>query len=112
MKIKKTIKFTQKHINEGLPENCTKCAVALAVIEQFPNYVATVTVNSNDPDIKDFGIELHNLDEYLKTKFSKSKTVNNFICLFDSPDASYGKMYLYIMFGNIINTAIICNASA
>ena len=83
MKIKKTIKVTQKHINEGLPENCTKCAVALAVIEQFPNYVATVTVNSNDPDIKDFGIELHNLDEYLKTIFSKSKTVNNFIYDFD-----------------------------
>ena len=83
-KIIKTIKVTQKHIKEGIPENCTKCAVALAVKEQFPDYVPSIFVSYDEDDYNHYGIDLHNLDGYLKTKFSKYKTVNIFIDKFDS----------------------------
>jgi len=83
VKIKKTIKVTQKHIEEGQPENCTKCAVALAVKEQFPDFVPSIHVIYDEDDYNHYGIDLHNLDGNFKTKFSKYKTVNIFIDKFD-----------------------------
>lgn len=42
-KRKEIVKVKQKHIDEGLPENCVKCAVALAVKDKFPEFSVSIS---------------------------------------------------------------------
>lgn len=91
-KIKKTIQVTQKHIEEGQPENCSYCAVALAVKDKFPKYDVSI---SERYDLSDANKMIYSINLYkenraipsLKTKFNKYKEVNKFIDMFDSGSA-------------------------
>ena len=86
------IQVTEKHIKKGIPENCKKCAIALALRDALEGYnlfdvEVTTTDNHNEGKFK-FTFEEHlNEWESQHTQYTISHTdevnVNNFINEFD-----------------------------
>ena len=88
------IQVTEKHILKGIPENCTKCAISLALQDALEGYnlfdieVTTRDYNSITGEFK-FRFEEHlNEEDSQYTSYTISKTdeinVNHFINEFDT----------------------------
>ena len=88
------IQVTEKHILKGIPENCEKCAMALALQDALEGYnlfdveVTTRDYNSITGEFK-FRFEEHlNEEDSQYTSYTISKTdeinVNHFINEFDT----------------------------
>ena len=90
------IQVTEKHIRKGIPDNCEKCAIALALQDALEGYnlfdVEIITDYENNNYNKGkfkFNLTEHlSVDEFKLTKYTISKTdeinVNNFINEFDT----------------------------
>ena len=92
MKRKEIVKVKQKHIDEGLPENCVKCAVALAVKDKFPEFSVSISEKyGSNGMIYSINLFEENISKNtffsptpIKTKFNKFNFVNDFIFKFDT----------------------------
>ena len=86
------IQVTEKHIRKGIPENCTKCAISLALqdaLEGYNLFEIEVTTDMADGEFKFVFREQRNPREgYQKTDYTMSQTdavnVNHFINEFDT----------------------------
>ena len=86
------IQVTEKHIRKGIPENCTKCAISLALqdaLEGYNLFDVEVTTDMVRGSFKFVFREQRNPREgYQKTDYTMSQTdavnVNHFINEFDT----------------------------
>ena len=86
------IQVTEKHIRKGIPENCTKCAISLALkdaLEGYNLFEVEVTTDMADGEFKFVFREQRNPREsYEKTDYTISQTdavnINHFINEFDT----------------------------
>ena len=85
------IQVTEKHIRKGIPENCTKCAISLALqdaLEGYNLFNVEVTTDAANGEFK-FRFEEHlNEKDSQCTSYTISQTdavnVNHFINEFDT----------------------------
>ena len=87
------IQVTEKHIRKGIPDNCTKCAIALALQDALEGYnlfdVEVITNDNHNEGKFKFTFEEHlNERDSHHTQYTISKTdernVNHFINEFDT----------------------------
>ena len=87
------IQVTEKHIRNGIPDNCTKCAIALALQDALEGYnlfdVEVITNDNHNEGKFKFTFEEHlNERDSHNTQYTISKTdernVNHFINEFDT----------------------------
>ena len=88
------IQVTENHIKKGMPDNCTKCAISLALkdaLEGYNLFEVEVTTDIANGEFKFIFREQRNPREgYQKTDYTISQTdavnVNHFINEFDTFD--------------------------
>lgn len=76
-----TVNVTQEHIDNGVPRTCSRCPIALAVEELFPDRRVTVTDD----------IAIARKGAGLWTRYSMPRSAHDFIAKFDTdvlPNAS------------------------
>lgn len=87
MKIR--IDVTEEHINQGKPDICGECPVALAVREHFPGHI--VSANFNNITIESFSSKYTHLSRYRLAYADRidEHDVAEFMCLFDNGEQVY-----------------------